>query len=467
MTPQPSGPRKPFGELTPWAEPAWYRGLPSPYYNSTHEQLRVAIREWCDEHTNDVGNRWEEDGKIDPAVYQQLAKDGLLVAFAFGAHVPKEWAQKDGTVFGGVKVEDWDGFHDMILIDELNRNGSLGTGQGLLGGLQIGTPPIYNFGSLELQKRVLPEIMSGKKRICLAITEPEAGSDVKNLSCEAKRSADGKHFIVNGTKKWITNGIYSDYFTTAVRTSGKAGETAGISFLLIPKGPGVTCKRMLMSGQWCAGTTFVTFEDVMVPVENLIGKENAGFKMIMTNFNHERLMIIYVGHRLARCAIEDAMVYAQKRKVFGKRLIDSEVIRSKFANMARLVEAQQAWIESIVYAVKNLSHEEGNARLGGTTALLKANCSLVLEVVAREAVQILGGIGHTRGGQGERIERIKRDVPVCSLSSPSQGCMKLTSSLLLQGVAIPGGSEEVLMDFGVRSELRMAMAQMEARSSKL
>ena len=89
----------------------------------------------------------------------------------------------------------------MILIDELNRCGSLGTLQGLAGGLQIGTPPIYHFGSPEMQKRVLPEIMTGKKRICLAITEPEAGSDVKNLSCSAKRSADGKHFIVNGTKK--------------------------------------------------------------------------------------------------------------------------------------------------------------------------------------------------------------------------------------------------------------------------
>lgn len=100
-----------------------------------------------------------------------------------------------------------------------------------------------------------------------------------------------------------------------------------------------------MSGQWCAGTTFLSFEDVKVPVENLIGAENQGFKMIMTNFNHERLMIIYVAQRLARVCIEDAMRYAHKRKVFGKRLIDSEVIRNKFAHMARTVEAQQAWIE--------------------------------------------------------------------------------------------------------------------------
>jgi len=283
---------------------------------------------------------------------------------------------------------------------------------------------------------VLPELYSGKKRICLAITEPEAGSDVKNLSCEAKLSHDGKHYIVNGTKKWITNGIYSDYFTTAVRTSGKAGDTAGISFLLIPKSEGVTCKRMLMSGQHCAGTTFVTFEDVKVPVQNLIGTEGAGFKMIMTNFNHERLMIIYVGHALARVCIEDSILYAHKRKVFGKRLIDSEVIRAKLANMARLVESQQTWIESVVYAIANLSHEEANNRLGGTTALMKAHCSIVLELVAREAVQILGGIAHTRGGQGERIERIRRDV---------------------KGVAIPGGSEEILLDFGIRQEIRLAM----------
>jgi alkylation response protein AidB-like acyl-CoA dehydrogenase len=90
-------------------------------------------------------------------------------------------------------------------------------------------------------------------------------------------------------RRRITNGIYSDYFTTAVRTSGKAGETNGISFLLIPKTEGVTCKRMLMSGQWCAGTTFVTFEDVKVPAENLIGTEGAGFKMIMTNVSSSSL----------------------------------------------------------------------------------------------------------------------------------------------------------------------------------
>ncbi|GAA5867582.1 hypothetical protein JCM3774_001518 [Rhodotorula dairenensis] len=426
-----------FGSRIPFAEPANLRGLPSPYYNESHDQLRKAAREWAEKYVMDVAYEWEEETKVvDPEVYQQAAKDGIVTALAFGAKVPQKWAKKDGTVFGGIKAEQWDGFHDMILIDELHRNGSLGVGQGLFGGLQIGCPPIYNYGSQELQDRVLPDILSGRKRVCLAITEPEAGSDVKNLSTEAKLSEDGKHYIVSGTKKWITNGIYSDYFTTAVRTRGKAGDAKGISFLLIPNGPGVSRRRMYMSGQHCAGTTLLNFEDVKVPVENLIGKEHEGFKMIMSNFNHERLMICYVGHRLARICIEDALAHAQRRVVFGKKLTESEVIRNKLAHMAREVEAQQSWIESIVYANQNLSHLEGNERLGGLTALLKAHVSVTLELCAREAVQVLGGIAHTRGGLGERIERIRRDV---------------------KGVAIPGGSEEIMLDYGIRHELKRAV----------
>ncbi|GAA5958409.1 hypothetical protein JCM8115_002457 [Rhodotorula mucilaginosa] len=427
-----------FGSRIPFAEPADLRGLPSPYYNESHDRLRKAAREWAEKHVLDVAYEWEEETKVvDPAVYQQAAKDGIVTCLAFGAKIPKKWAKQDGTVFGGIKAEQWDGFHDMILIDELHRNGSLGVGQGLFGGLQIGCPPIYNYGSQELQDRVLPEIMSGRKRVCLAITEPEAGSDVKNLSTEAKLSEDGKYYIVNGGKKWITNGIYSDYFTTAVRTRGKAGDPKGISFLLIPNGEGVSRRRMYMSGQHCAGTTILNFEDVKVPVENLIGKEHEGFKMIMSNFNHERLMICYVGHRLARICIEDAITHAQRRVVFGKKLIESEVIRNKLAHMSREVEAQQAWIESIVYANQNLSHAEANERLGGLTALLKAHISITLELAAREAVQVLGGIAHTRGGLGERIERIRRDV---------------------KGVAIPGGSEEIMLDYGIRHEIKRAVA---------
>jgi alkylation response protein AidB-like acyl-CoA dehydrogenase len=145
-------------------------------------------------------------------------------------------------------------------------------------GLGIGLPPILKFGPEELKRRVAPSCLNGTKNICLAITEPYAGSDVANLKTEAKLTDDGQHYIVNGEKKWITNGVFADYFTVAVRTGGPG--MGGISLLLIERDmPGVKTRQMLCTGVWASGTSYVTFEDVKVPKSNLIGKENGGFKV--------------------------------------------------------------------------------------------------------------------------------------------------------------------------------------------
>jgi len=176
-----------------------------------------------------------------------------------------------------VAPEKWDLFHELLLTDELSRAASGGFVWNVIGGFGIGCPPMVKFGKKALVDRILPGILDGDKRICLAITEPDAGSDVANLTCEAKLSEDGKHYIVNGEKKWITNGIWCDYFTTAVRTGGEGMN--GISVLLIERSAGgVSTRKMDCQGVWSSGTTYITFEDVKVPVENLIGKENQGFK---------------------------------------------------------------------------------------------------------------------------------------------------------------------------------------------
>jgi len=144
--------------------------------------------------------------------------------------------------------------------------------------LGIGLPPILKFGPEELRRRIGPECLAGIKNICLAITEPYAGSDVANIKTEAKITDDGKYYIVNGEKKWITNGVFADYFTVAVRTGGPG--MGGISLLLIERDmPGVKTRQMLCSGVWASGTSYITFEDVKVPKSNLIGKENGGFKV--------------------------------------------------------------------------------------------------------------------------------------------------------------------------------------------
>lgn len=250
--------------------------------------------------------------------------------------------------------------------------------------------------------------MSGEKRICLAVTEPDAGSDVRNLVTTAEKTKDGKHYIVNGEKKWITNGMYSDYFMTAVRTGGEGA--TGISMLLIPRSEGLTTRKIEIGGGSLGATTFVSFDDVKVPVEYLIGEEGKGFTYTMTNFNHERLWIAFQALRGCRIAMNDAMEWALKREAFGKTLIEQPVVRYKFGNMARKVEALQAWTEQVVYELENMTDIEAAKKLGGVTALLKVESGIVAQYVSNETVKIMGGLGLTKTGMGARIEGFSRSV---------------------------------------------------------
>jgi alkylation response protein AidB-like acyl-CoA dehydrogenase len=145
---------------------------------------------------------------------------------------------------------------------------------GLLAGMVIGLPPVLNFGSEELKARVIPEVFAGKKFICLAISEAFAGSDVAGLKTTAEKTKDGKHWIINGTKKWITNGQFSDYFTVGCRTDG------GFTVILVERGPGVETTSIKTSYSPTAGTAYITFDNVKVPVENTLGPENAGLLVV-------------------------------------------------------------------------------------------------------------------------------------------------------------------------------------------
>jgi len=232
-------------------------------------------------------------------------------------------------------------------------------------------------------------------------------------------------------KKWITNGIYADFFTTAVRTGNKGG--GGVSMLLIERGPGVTTKQMSCMGLTASGTTYITFEDVLVPVENIIGEINKGFKIIMHNFNHERMIVNIQANRFARVCYEEAFKYACKRETFDKKLIEHPVIREKLAHMIKKIESTHALLESITYQLTIMSHDEASVRLGGITALAKSQATETFEFCAREASQIFGGAAYTKGGQGGKIERLFREARVYSVFA---------------------GSEEVMLDLGVRQAAR-------------
>ncbi|KAH6886161.1 acyl-CoA dehydrogenase [Thelonectria olida] len=419
-----------FGSNLPFAEAPWARGCPSPYYGDSHRRLRKAMRSWVEEHLMPHAEEWEASGTLPDALYQKAADAGLLMPMASGARIHPSWRGKY-PIIGDISADDWDGFHDFIIHDEFGRVGGIGIENGLIGGVTLAVPAIRKFGSEKLQQTVVDSILSGRSRIALAITEPDAGSDVQGLQTEAQLSESGSHFIINGQKKWITSGMYADCFLTLVKET-----TGDFTLLVIPRGEGLTTKHMTMSGSTAAGTAFVDMDNVKVSLDMIVGERGKGLKYIMSNFNHERLFIGFQALRCARVCLEDSITYAMNRETFGKVLTEHPVIRLKFANMSRETEALQSWIESLIFQLSQLSAAEGEFLLAGTTAQLKAHSGIVLEHVVREAIQIMGGVGLTRGGRGGRVERIWRDV---------------------KAITVPGGSEEILLDLATRRALKVSM----------
>jgi len=207
----------------------------------------------------------------------------------------------------------------------------------------------------------------------------------------------------------------------------------GISLLLIEKGtPGFKIRKMATQFDSCHNTTFLTFDDVRVPAKNLIGGENSGFMMLLLNFNHERFVIAAQACRMARLAYEHAFKWAMTRETFGKKLIQHQLIRFKLAEMARQIESLYDNCERIAY---QYSQGIPDFKLGGQCALLKVQASKTLEYCAREASQIFGGSSIVKEGKGKLVERIYREV---------------------RALAIPGGSEEILLDFTMRQAANTA-----------
>jgi len=282
----------------------------------------------------------------------------------------------------------------------------------------IGLPPVINWGSEAMKERVAPPVLRGEAWISLGITEPGGGSDVANLQTTAVR--DGDHFIVNGSKTYITGGMRANWVSTAVRTGGEGA--AGVSMLLIPTDAEGFSRTALerKQGWWASDTATLYFDNVRVSVDQLIGEENQGFKVIMTNFNAERMAMAVGMEAYGRVCMEEAVSWARERKTFGKRLADHQVIRHKIAMMKQKINATQAYIRCC-----NESIERGDPD-PADIALLKVQASEVMEFCAREALQIMGGIGYMRGS---RSERLYREVRVN---------------------AIGGGSEEIMRDLASR-----------------
>jgi len=301
----------------------------------------------------------------------------------------------------------------------------------LVGGMSIGLPPLLKFGTPELIRKYAVPCIRGERRVCLAISEPYAGSDVAQIRCTATPTPEGDWSVL-GVKKWITGGMMSEYFTTLART-----EKHGPVMLLIERdGDGaLTTDPIKTSYSPAAGTAYVSITNARVPRENLVGKAGMGFHQTMANFNFERWAMVCTGNRHSRMVLEECMKWALQRKVFGKPLIQQAVIRFKLAEMAAAVETLHSMLEDLTYQMCKMTPKDINRHLAGPIALLKYKQTRVATVVSDNACQIFGGRAITGSGMGYVIEKFQR-------------------SFKFQ--AILGGSEEIMADFAIRQAMRNA-----------
>jgi acyl-CoA dehydrogenase len=353
-----------------------------------HRALREQVRRWSAAEILPHAHEWEEAGAFPIELYKRAGE-----AQIHGIGYPEEVGGAGGDLT-----------HVLVSAEEMILAGkSVGTCVGL-GSHGIALPPIVKHGNDAQKERFVKPVLRGDKISSLAITEPGGGSDVASLRTKAVR--DGDFYVVNGSKTFITSGTRADFVTTAVRTGGE--KHGGISLLVIETDtPGFfVSKKLEKTGWWASDTAELTFEDCRVPVENLIGYENAGFIAIMTNFTSERLLIAGQCVAIAELALREAARYSKERQAFGKPIAGYQVIRHKLADMATKLAAARALTGEL--ATRYSRGEEDPA----LAAMAKNAATDMCSEVVDQAVQIHGGYGYMREYVVERLYRDARLYPI-------------------------------------------------------
>ena len=361
-----------------------------PPFNSEHEELRETVSRFVTKEIAPNVDEWEAAREFPRELFSRCAELGFL-----GLKFPEELGGQGGTHL-----------HDAVWVEELARSGgSGGVAAGLNAHASIAMPPIFKFGTEEQKQRWLPAGIAGEKIGALGITEPGAGSDVASLSTTAVRHGDT--YVVNGAKTFITNGVRADFLVCACKTSEEGGH-GGISFLVLEREmPGYEVSRKLEKMGWHSSDTGeISFSDVEVPAENLLGEENGGFKLIMSNFAWERLLMAIGAVGAMQRLIETTVAYALEREAFGRPIGKFQAIRHQVAEMATRAETNRA----LTYNALRLFHEGRDCIQEVSMAKLMTQRA-VLEI-ADQSLQIHGGYGYMREYGIERAVRDARLGPI-------------------------------------------------------
>ncbi len=370
-------------------------------FNEEHEMFRGAVRSFVDKEVAPHIEEWEAAGQIPKSIWPRMGALGFLGV---------EYDEK----YGGAGA---DFLTTAVLCEELGRSrcGSLAMAVGVHA--DMASPHLYYTGSEALKEKYMPAICRGEKLSAIAVTEPGGGSDVAAIRTRARK--EGGHYVLNGSKMFITNGVMADLYFVAARL--EAGDAAkrhrGISMFLVEReSPGFVVSRKLdKMGMRASDTAELAFQDMAVPAENLLGQEGKGFYEVMRIFQRERLVAGL--HSVAMCdrALEDTIAYARQRQAFGGPLTGKQVIRHKLADLATLVEAGR-WL-TYAACLKFQNREECVKEI----SMVKLFTAEIANRVAYDCVQIHGGYGYMREYP---IERFARDVRLFTIGGGTSEIMK-------------------------------------------
>ena len=356
-------------------------------FTEQHRQFRDNLRRYIDQEIVPRAAPWEDAGMVPRAVMRQMGELGYL-----GVRYPE--------AYGGSGL---DTVYSAILAEELGRSTYGGYAVTVTVHTDMASPHLANFGTPEQLQRWLPAVIRGEKVCAVAVTEPDAGSDVAGIRTRAAR--DGDHWVIDGSKMFITNGVHADLYFLGAKTDPAAKGSRGISIFAVEKGtPGFRVSRALKKSGWLSSDTAeLVFENCRVPAANLLGQENKGFYQIMRNFQNERIVLGAQAMGEAARAIELTLQWVTQRRAFGGTLWDKQAIRQRLAARAAQVEAARA----LVYHAAWLDAQ--GRECVKEVSMVKALCGELVNDVLYDCQQFHGGFGYMREAA---IERMVRDARV-------------------------------------------------------
>jgi acyl-CoA dehydrogenase len=365
------------------------------YFTQEHELFRNSLREFLDREVVPNIDLWEEQQQIPREIWKKMGNMGFL-----GLSMPEQ--------YGGLNL---DFMYEVIFLEETNKcySGGFGISQTVV--QFMSAPYLLKYGSDYLKQKYLPGILSGNIITAIGITEPDAGSDVMNIKTHAKR--EGNHYIINGSKTFITNSYYGDFVVLVTKTGEKLDK---FSLLFVDlKSEGVSKRKINKLGWRSSDTGELHFDNVKVPVDHLIGEEGMGFYYLMNGLQLERIASTVLAYSVSEEALHYTINYIKEREAFGKKLSNIQVLRHKIATLAAEVESSKQFS---LYICKR--HSMGDY-LVKECSMAKMVTTEITNKVMTECLQCFGGYGFN---EDFKIARMFRDARVGTIGAGTSEIMR-------------------------------------------